>query len=93
MFGFLVGSVDQITSYCRSRLKIDHFAGRKFPTPKLWKGASLAADGGEPSVVFLRDWAERRPWPGSGRSSLLCSRRHHQLLYDDLSADSSRHGC
>jgi hypothetical protein len=35
-------------------MKIPHFAGRKFPTPKAYKDASLASDAVEPSAVFWR---------------------------------------
>jgi len=54
----------------------------------------MAADGVEPSAVFWRDLGRTEfGGQGGGRSSLLCSWRHQQRLYDDLSADSSRHGC
>src|ERR1700740_490016 len=39
---------------CQSRMKIPHFAGRKFPTPQPHKTASLASDAVEPSAVFRR---------------------------------------
>jgi hypothetical protein len=39
---------------CQSRMKIPHFAGRKFPTPKPYKAASLASDAVEPSAVLWR---------------------------------------
>jgi len=39
---------------CQSRMKIPHFAGRKFPTPEAYKAASLASDAVEPSAVLWR---------------------------------------
>ena len=39
---------------CQSRMKIPHFAGRKFPTSEAYKAASLASDAVEPSAVFWR---------------------------------------
>jgi hypothetical protein len=39
---------------CQSRMKIPHFAGRKFPTPEPYKAASLASDAVEPSAVLWR---------------------------------------
>src|SRR5262245_25519372 len=39
---------------CQSRMKIPHFAGRKFPTPEPYKAASFASDAVEPSAVFWR---------------------------------------
>jgi len=39
---------------CQSRMKIPHFAGRKFPTPQPYKAASLASDAVEPSAVLWR---------------------------------------
>jgi hypothetical protein len=43
-----------ILSMCQSRMKIPHFAGRKFPTPEAYKAASLASDAVEPSAVLWR---------------------------------------
>jgi len=40
--------------FCQSRMKIPHFAGRKFPTLEPYKAASLASDAVEPSAVFWR---------------------------------------
>jgi hypothetical protein len=39
---------------CQSRMKVPHFAGRKFPTPEPYKTASLASDAVEPGAVFWR---------------------------------------
>ena len=36
---------------CQRRMKIPHFAGRKFPTPEDHESASLASDAPVPEVV------------------------------------------
>jgi len=38
---------------CQRRMKIPHFAGRKFPTPEVHVWASLASDAVEPSAALM----------------------------------------
>jgi hypothetical protein len=62
-------------SACQRRLKIPHFAGRKFLTPEVHEWASLASDAVEPSAAFWRvlgeTEAEAKEWEAAARS---CSR-------------------
>jgi len=51
---WFVISGEWLATYCQSRMKIPHFAGRKFPTPEAYKAASLASDAVEPSAVLWR---------------------------------------
>jgi hypothetical protein len=59
---------------CQSRMKIPHFAGRKFPTPEAYKAASLASDAVEPSAVLGRVWGLTVPEAKELDAARSCSR-------------------
>jgi hypothetical protein len=48
------GAKSERTEFCQRRMKIPHFAGRKFLTPEDRQWASLASDGVEPSAGLWR---------------------------------------